>query len=445
MTFLFFVTVGMVLTFTGCDKRNEDINYSTEVSATDSGDNISVNPDGENTISTEEVWLEENITDRVSINAVVNVKDASDLKVMKATIGYMVPEERKAILTALSQEIYKADKQFHSKEQIQQYINEEKDNITLLESFEGNDTELERAYKRLAEYEAALETASDKPIVADDFENLEYRLKVDDKWYYADFSQLEYGFEKSCILFALEDYEKKDTAAYYGYAYVDITAEEAGTEADNKCNLTKEEACKEAEAFVETLNIGDFSVVSVKSIKYEGLSNMDDYVGVTWYDGYEITLNRCIDDVTVDGYTTYPDRVYLGEMNNISEFRFKTGMEAISIRIDDRGVYLAAYTNPLVITEVVSENVSVLSYESIKDIIIEELLKDETAHSYISYVNLSLVYFPLIDETETEITMIPAWRLDDSKIYGEMDNCIIINAMDGSVIDLQGRFVEVLN
>ncbi len=435
---LFLVPVSLA----GCKDKKDDIEYVTDSSATENKEDNTVVPDGN---LLEEVWVEENITDRKSINAVVHADSMEGLKVITARKGYNTAEDRKELLTSFAETIYKDDKQFHTKKQIEQYIEDEKQNIANLESFQGNDVELERAYKRLAEYEEGLANATDEPVLADDYENLKYKVCSDGQWFKVDFSFLSSGFATGELLFILEEYANTDIGSYYGFPVVNTTTENFDDDVENDCKLSKDDAVNEALEFVEKLNIGDFSVVSVKTIKYEGLSSMDDYVGVTWYDGYEITLNRCVDDVTVDGYTTYPDRVFLGEMNNISEFRFKTGMEAISIRIDDRGVYLADYTNPLVITEVVSENVSVLSYESIKDIILEELVKDGTPSSYISYVNLSLVYFPLINGEETEITMIPAWRLDDGKIYGEMDNCIIINAMDGSVIDLQGRFVEVLN
>jgi hypothetical protein len=100
--------------------------------------------------------------------------------------------------------------------------------------------------------------------------------------------------------------------------------------------------------------------------------------------------------------------------------------------------------NPLVETGI-TKNVSILSLDSIENIMIDELTENFDSYVPYSYEEvqrldyMQLIYFRVEDDTEEEsnrYSYIPVWRLSKG-IPSNMQCCIVVNAIDGSVIDVQ--------
>ncbi len=96
------------------------------------------------------------------------------------------------------------------------------------------------------------------------------------------------------------------------------------------------------------------------------------------------------------------------------------------------------------------EDVSLLALEDIQNIIKEKVIKDFGSFRFIytsedrqvEFNKMELIYFRVKDEeNEGSYSYVPTWRLGQISSGGDMGNknsiynCILVNAIDGSVIN----------
>ncbi len=227
---------------------------------------------------------------------------------------------------------------------------------------------------------------------------------------------------------------------------------------------TRERLEKAAQNFSERLGTGRFTVNDFEYIYYgefpiyhtEGEPEYKDY-------GYYVKLCRMMDGVKVDAssYNNIPGYTNEEDMLNTDLMIDYKGLESMDIMLDeDFQVIGFRYNNPLCLPEVETAQVTLLPYETIKETFLNSLAKEpvmdgregrvsEDGHHTFriekNYSDLELLYFRMENpEKEGEYVLIPAWRLSVSDGAKE-DNACMINAIDGSRINLANEIYELVD
>ena len=266
----------------------------------------------------------------------------------------------------------------------------------------------------------------------------------------------------------------EDVVDCYAVDYVDVlpdlpddaeAVEEHGY-GYNKCSVYNEEEQeklkKVASDFADIMGVGSFTVNDFEKI-YRAQFNAYRAEGEveSMECGYYVRLCRTLDGVKVDAssYHVVPTYEEMQEIMDGSVMAEHKPMESITIVLDDAFQVIGfRYEWPLRMQEVESSQVSLLSYETIKENLFDSLVKqpvedrcasfsDEEGNvSYKieqNYTDLELLYFRMENPDKAgEYLLVPAWRLGVSGTDYYEDNACVINAIDGSRIDIEKEVFE---
>ena len=231
----------------------------------------------------------------------------------------------------------------------------------------------------------------------------------------------------------------------------------------NQCELTEEQAKEEAWNFIDKLGLEYPVFAYSRPLLWSG--NFGNDVPTTWtgyygdmvVNGYVFFYDFGIDDVSVVGYGIEKGYSNLYLKKKDSE-PMRYSLEArIQIYVTDEGVIQMNAYNPLETTGV-SANVGLLPLDTIYEIM-EEQLTDHLAKLRFAYTNfneeipldkMELIYFRVRDEANPGYySYVPTWRLgelagtvetqreqEEEPFYPMVKNTVLINAIDGSPIDL---------
>lgn len=389
----------------------------------------------------------------VSIKCSIKIPDVEQMSVAEVQRQELNEEYHKAIIKALygSLEVYSNEEEDWSKARVQKVLDELQGQI---EYHEAEIAEY-KSHKsgdwtdRIASHERNIEKLrQEKQVYQKLYENAKAEAEV-----VTDFTKTSYyGTHASCIFilnikedeegtsitFEAEDVqnicpEGIEANGTFGYAGEDLM-ESDYTENDNQCEMSGEDARKLAE---KTLGVIGWTS------EWEEIEPLfwRSYVGyqedpVKIYDGY------CFECSLGDGQMTFGD--------------FDTGYELLagcdgsllgeaSVFINDKGVLKVEIKNPVKLINM-TNNVNLLSLDSIKGMIRKEINKNPD--KYLSESGLSpfyemeLNYIRVKDkERDGYYSYVPAWRLcfrtgnDEYRTISRYP--VIVNAIDGSVIDLE--------
>ncbi len=457
---IFCISITMLLTGCGKDK----VEYVTETNTpTDSvSTDISMDSVAEKVGFDEELW-EEAVDDSTvkRIYANVTVPDVTGMKVIDVEMlnHQEDPEAKENVLKAFAEgEIYRFDEGYIPKP----YYQADVDYYQSVIDANGDNMD-EWVLERYNELFEIYNNAPDDYVVADDFEPNSYRIDYDNLNMLVSFRHYnEYGTSNNSIMFTLEDTNSlveepnKNVMVEYG----------AGGEYlsdDNRCTMTVEEAQEKAEDFVAKFNAGDFEVVGTEQIEfnvyYGELGGYTYTETENYYDGYVFHFFRSIDGVTVDGniYHATSDAVDQAldaagaELNESYTYTPVNSMEQITVFVNDKGVFDATYNSPVEIKEVVADNVNLLSYDNIKNVVIQEM-QNKDYYQYVTLRHMELTYFLWHDKINDKYSIVPVWRASDdspqtmlyeSMFFGYGDtHFIVANAMDGSIINVGEQMIS---
>ena len=233
---------------------------------------------------------------------------------------------------------------------------------------------------------------------------------------------------------------KEVEGLYYGYM--------ASASQTNQSSLSKEDAKELAQDVVDELNL-DYSVYN----KCEPLSwwkGVRSGVSEAYYlsDGYIFYFDVGVDSVSFPQFGTQQTDWNFRKLKKETEEPQYFMKSQIEVYVNDKGVIGMRAYNPIE-TVSVSEGVDLLQLDVVKRIIREQLtehFKDFRfkvgsfdGEKFIQFERLELIYFRVRDkENVGYYSYIPVWRLSgltDISSLKYFANPVLINAIDGSVID----------
>lgn len=299
--------------------------------------------------------------------------------------------------------------------------------------------------KKLSECEKAMKTAGDVYTPVDEYDVDEYLGKYEGRFYELSFEEYETikfnngridganinsGRGRSIFLVPKDIYQfcPEEVSDVENLHYI---AGDADSSLENQCELSEEVARELAQNFIESLEL-DYSV-------YAGSSQLQWFKGTDFQnpelnyivDGYVLYYEAGIEDTSFVQYGTQKDYCYFGDKEKSSEELQYSLETRIEIYVNGKGIIGMQAKNPIKITHV-TDGIKCLPLNTVKGIIKEYdmnnyLLGDERNE-------LKLIYFRVRDkENPGYYSYIPVWRF--ARGTEIIKNAILINAIDGSVID----------
>lgn len=453
----------MLIIFTGCNKDKKE--YVTETNTpTDSvGSDISMTSVAEKVGVDEELW-EETVDDATlkKIYADVIVPDVTGMKVIDVEkVDYTRSESLKEeflnkITNAL---LYNYGEGYYIKEEYEAHIDTMERLIQGMEE-EGSEAD-SMYYESYNELLEAYENAPDEYIEISDFSGNEYLFTSPENGlnYVVSFytnDDNNYG-----INIELQKKEELVDANGQRVQFNNINYHDFVLPEDNKCIFSEEEAFEKANDFISKFVIGEFELYSTHYIEYCFLrGNIDDYDYTEeeiFVDGYRFTFRRKIDGIWLESYLYSGSDVTSAQAEETygyvteGEFLRDVGIyEEISINVSSQGVVSFTYDNPLTVTEVVHDSVNLLSYDKIKQVFLQEIY-NKSYYERTSFMYLELTYYLDFNKDTDKLTIIPVWRLSNKdskeveKAYDPSYSYVLINAMDGSVINVGEQILEPIS
>ncbi len=311
---------------------------------------------------------------------------------------------------------------------------------------------MEWTLESIKHYDELLENARETYMPAEDFEVNEYLGERGGELYELSFVDAE-GNEETAgwKMFSLE---RKDFSQYVErsdneFGIVNVKSipchpYQGYNIINNQCKLSEEEAREMADRFVEEMgadySVYAYSVPLVWGATYEAAQEAGKG------DGYVFYYDAGIDDVSfvmpgiANNYQNYYEKKKETEPERYS-------MEArMAVYVNADGILYMNAQSPIEFTGV-SEDVELLALDDIRGII-KEAVTDHfgdfrfiyTSRDWlVTFNEMELIYFRVRDkENEGHYSYVPTWRLGDVSEYGNtknIRNAVLINAIDGSVID----------
>lgn len=484
----------VTLCLTGCGKdKVEYVDETQNIQATAGDASIE---DIKTKLSVEDYWEEiVDLENGKKIEANITVPDTSGMKVVTATQKFYGPEDREQLLNAIADgNVYKYDYDFLPKGNIYPIMEEYRAALDVNEeagAYEPGTVhydnggyytveydDLEEEYEKLAEYEKDYEAASENLLVADDYGNHVYRFDYNGLDFLMTFYDYEYNAKRYCAPFEPDEkimsefkyeyadlqtiemtlFDSRDILGDDSYQSINMNLGNIKPDAENKCTISVENAQSMAEDMVEAMDVGDFKIV--RSYPLHLSCYIDEVNSDSIYNGHVFYFYREIDDVTVDGNmyeyldytraeqlcmeeyisTHYTEEEYNERMENDgigigADILPACCFEEIIICVNDNGIIYMKYDAPKEITSVLAEDVSMVSFDGIKSSVKDEMLASEV-YDYRKFRYMELTYFPLRNKDDiNSYSIVPAWRLSSTEPIDSKDY-IVINAMDGSIINV---------
>ena len=450
---IIFVCSGLLF-LTGCGK--DKVDYVTETNTPTDG--IATNMSTgtlEEQIGAEDVWEEDiDIAKGKKICAEVVIPDASGMKVVNLERVSFDAEFKESFMNCLTDgPVYKYDYEFLPKEEIEKNIEYYRDAIADAEA-QGYDVYDEESeyyylYSKLQELEEELEVAPEDYVLADDYSGNSFLFTYNDVEYIISF--LEWSDNERKIELDIKNpVEIIDEDQYAGVFYGssgDYTV--SSDDNINRCDITEEEAKEVASDFVNQFGLGDFKVVETEMLLI--YCNLEDDSLETFLYGYTFKFYRCIDGIEVDGNKYKESKVvneqfYESQTEDYDLSSKDDCFEEILIYVTDEGVVKMNYSAPFIYKDVVAEDVSLLSFDTVKSVVIEEILA-KSYYEYDTMRRMELGYYNYWDNDYDNAVIIPVWKLttDTNGKCSHRDSYVLINAMDGSVINVGKQHHTVYN
>lgn len=221
--------------------------------------------------------------------------------------------------------------------------------------------------------------------------------------------------------------------------------------ASNICQYTEDEAVQMCMEFLEDYGISTDSLMvrSVEPIAWYNPQTSE----VSQAEGYEIDLSHGVGDIAqtkTDNHIWYMSED--GSVDSANEGRVTYDYEELTLKVTDDGVVYFRWNNPMKMGEILSESVTLKSFDDVKEIMDNQLATAYESYNSDGYENgspleISRISFGMMriqnEGDEQNYTLIPVWDVygyifvsDHDRVYesAHRNSLLTINAMDGSII-----------
>lgn len=225
--------------------------------------------------------------------------------------------------------------------------------------------------------------------------------------------------------------------------WAQVMGDASGITPTNKetCNLSQEDARKQADELIAKLGLGDFECTEEDYCAQLYSPLKGDYTG-EYRSFYQFIYLRNLDGVIVDNTA---GQKLVDEWRGDDYVKKMWESEAVSVAINDEGVVEFQYGSPISIDETVVEQSNIKTFEEIKNtfeemVVIENAPTDEEGKTVIDVTNVNLVYTRISEKDRFDTGLIvPVWDFEGTIVdeYGmeQTGNILSINAIDGTVIN----------
>lgn len=440
---------------TGCGKREKVEYIDDTISTEEQACVVSPSKNLKESLGVSEEWIEYvDEENSIQINVTPVVPDTDGMKVIQLETKnyYENPEGKKEFLGMLTDEpVYIYEQEFWPKSEWEREAEKRYDFYLAIEAWDDSaPNKPDMIEYALSEYDYAIsmaDSSKEEWTEATDYTNNQYKIRYEGCEYIVSFEDhsaaglgYNYYYYEAVVMTLYDMSVVAQTegggevmlAPYVSYDY----NQELG---ENRCSLTEEEATKLGDRFVADINVSDFDVSSIEPLLIGAGSDM-------YYDGYVVSYSRKVDESMVVGEDYFNSRIMwnqLGEVANNSVFSgpYKY-FEEIKVYVNDLGIVQVKYCNPYEVLDVSEKNISLLDFDNIKAVVINELTTNSYNYNYANFDNLELTYFTYLNEdNRNEVAIIPVWKLTQ-KTAGDITYYVIVNAIDGSILNLSMQFHE---
>ncbi len=421
-------SLGMGL-LSGCTEENVEYNIEgvTEADRKETNDKKGGVEQFADAPSWNEMWTiqrEEGEPVSVEIDADIRIPKVEQMSVVEVAVPEMDAEYKKKIARKIfgNEDVYYNDIS-HLEGQEPENNN---DVYTLVEAYDAN--------KYIGKYNGVLYELS--------FSEEKYKVVMDKSW--TCLSKKIQWSPKNIYEVCPKEYGILQDLSYCPQEF------NSGRFRENGCDLSEEEAEKIARKYVADMGMEYSVLTGTKNIEWFGIPKTGESLEESPTNGYVFTYEYGLDDVSFVEFGADSEYANL-PANSLKKEKIEYSMSArMNVYITDKGVIQIEVYNP-VETVGVLENVELLPLETIQGIIKEQMQEKYESFRFYNfgeeanmhdYNAMELIYFRVKDKKNTgHYSYIPAWRLSGLIETGGLGvkmicNPVIINAIDGSVIDM---------
>lgn len=445
----------MAVLLGGCADKKVDYDMDTQQAQKEAAGSLGQFASEEKWTDEWEVKTEDGEEITLLIDAEISVPNVDTMSVVEVENLTIDAAAKKQLLDAFfgGTDIYYYDVEHQTREELEELIEQkeaEKDNQEeAIESLKGliegeelseMQNDLDEMKAELEELSAAKESAGSEYTVAGDYGSCtDFIAFLNDARY--DISFLKEGKvpyisiqpgnmlegESTYIPEALTDLKGKDQIS----CYYDTAEEDANT-----CPLSREEAQRIAEQFVQSSGGSNYVLEKTSDLMWWGRDQEEsDAEAIRYAHGYVFIYG-----IGIDGYP-FEEPEFDEWMYGDSELPMFASRMMLAVTED--GVITVDWDHPFTVKNVI-RNVELLPIETVQNIMKNEVKEHTDQYVFELYKDfnaMDLVYFRVRDKAvEGSYSYIPVWRLSQkgSLCY----HPIFVNAIDGNIIYLQDEVTD---
>lgn len=388
----------------------------------------------------------------LSIDAQISVPQAERMSVVEVEEPAFNAAYKESVAKRIfgSEEVYYNDLEHLPKKEL------EKLRMRCLEWMDERAGDAEALETELSDYDELLETAKDAYTLVDAYDVDEYLLEHDGISYELAFEEMEDAvtvgdvtLKRKGVHLYPKDISEVCPEEWKGKNMAYHNLPDMGTAVENQCKFSEEEAQKLARRFVDKLDMG-YSVLGYSKPLFWVEVKVSDEIPDYFPNGYIFCYDAGIDGVSFTAFGSQDQYMNYGNKKGAEGERYLLDSTLV-VYVTDKGVIRMDVMNPVEITGV-SGGTGLLPFDEVKGIVKKQINEhfgtfcfDYTADDRkVTFNNMELIYFRIRDrENPGHYSYVPTWRLSEVTEW-EYDlrplsffirNPVLINAIDGSVID----------
>lgn len=424
----------VIISLTGCSGKKVDYGNESESKETK---NMSALAD----IKADSDWKENftiqtgNGEKTVYINANIVVPDFDNMSVVEVENVKIDADYKKRFLDLYfgGNEYYYHDPDHYTVDELNEVIEDWQKT--------QDDTHSEWLEQQLAEYRDKLETAKTTYTVAKDLENCEvfagYKGDVFCGVEFEAHKVHAYAWYQSGTDYGPPSLRNEDYDTIT-QTFQDDDLKDKADETSNEGSKSAASAKKEAGNFLSKLGMQDLVERGECECGWIGFNNSEegnDYQTATW--GYIYSYATGIDGITFKDGLDRDTYLSVYETND-SDTDDVTLPDSTLLTVTDDGIIDVQLEYPVNVTQIYKD-VELISLKNIEQIIKAEITENPDKYDTISSFNkLQLGYLKIRSDSEPgKYSYVPAWALSRMVDYSSERNAIFVNAIDGTIIDLE--------